>query len=141
MPNATLRRKGFFITFFLAILSVLFLEEVTALLYYTTYGLFPDWKFNIALSINLWMGWFSLITGLWPLTTLLLYSSNTTAFIWGYEVGYVYAIEAIIVDILYILYMLQCVRRCHDLGKKWYYCLLPFYNPYVLLTRKGNPQF
>ena len=140
MTNSRVERKGFIIIFFLAILSVLFFEELTALLYYTTYSLFPDWQFNLIMSITLWMGWFSLITGFWPLTILLLYSATSTAFIWGYEVGYVFAIEAVIVDLLYIIYILLCVRRCRDLGKKWYYCLLPLYTPFVLLTRKGNPQ-
>lgn len=136
--RGNLNRSGFIMLFFLTILSVFLLFGLTVQLFYYTYSLFPNWQFNMVLSMGLWMGWFSLITGFWPLTILLLYSSTSTAFMWGYEVGYVFAVEAVVVDMLYILYMLQCVRRCQDLGKNWYYCLLPLYNPFVLLTRKGS---
>ena len=52
--------------------------------------------------------------------------------------GYWFLTEAIIVDLLYVLYIIQCIRRCRDLGKKWYWCFVPFFNPLALLFHKSD---
>lgn len=135
-PRERLGRKGFIFIFFCAIMAY-FVFAVIAVQLWFLYDPYPYWQFNLLLSFTFYWGGFALISGLWPLTLLLLFSSTSLSFIWRHEMGYWFFAESIAVILLYILYLIQCIRRCRDLGKGWYYCLIPLFNPMVLLFGKG----
>ena len=42
------------------------------------------------------------------------------------------------IDILFVLYIFQCFKRCHDIGKSGLYCLIPLWNPVALLFCRGD---
>ena len=136
-PRDRLGRKGFFIIFFCAILALFVFAEIARQLWFLNEP-YPNWQFNTNLSMTFYWGGFALISGLWPLTLLLLFSSTSLSFVWRHEMGYWFLVESIVVILLYILYLIQCIRRCRDLGKRWYYCLVPLFNPFVLLFWESN---
>lgn len=136
-PKERLGRKGFLIIFFCAIMA-LFVFAVIASRLWFLYDPFPDFRFNMCLSLTFFGGCFALVSGLWPLVLFLLYSATSVSFLWRHEMGYWFLTEAIIVDLLYVLYIIQCIRRCRDLGKKWYWCCIPLFNPFALLFHKSD---
>ena len=73
-----------------------------------------------------------------PLVALVLIDCTLSSYTWGYEVGYGFLIECIIADFLFIIYVIQCIKRSLDLGHGWSYILKPLYNPYALLFAKSK---
>lgn len=147
-PKERLGRKGFFLVFLSAILSIFvfaFIAEIQWQLYncepYGRYPLgYPNLKFNVNLLFCEIAGWFCIITGIVPLSVFLLLIYALCTFCWGPNIGYGYFLESIMIAVFYALYIIQCIRRCHDMGRKWWFCLIPFYNPFVLLIGKSAPQ-
>lgn len=135
-PRERLGSKGFVIVFLCTKVSLLFFAEGVAQQWLWS-DPYPDWQFNFVRSVMLYLGGFALDLGLWPLALLLLYYLTSMSFAWRQEMGYWFFAESIVVILLYILYLIQCIRRCRDLGKRWYYCLIPLFNPMVLLFGKS----
>lgn len=39
-------------------------------------------------------------------------------------------------DLTLYIYIVQCIKRCRDLGKAWWWAFIPIFNPYWLLFKK-----
>lgn len=135
-PGERLSRKGFFFVFLCAMVSIK-VFSIIAYLLWLNYDHSMLWKFNVNLLVCKSFGWFGLISGIMPLAVYSLTACVIDSFKWGYDVGYSFFVESLVVVAAYILYIIQCIRRCHDLGRKWWFCLIPFYNPFVLLFGKS----
>ena len=136
-PKERLGRKGFIIIFLCAILAIAVIALLAFFLWYFLHS-YSFWQFNMELKFDVLAGWFSLITGFVPLAIFFLLFNTYECFIYSPNVGYSFIVAAIIVDLLYAFYIIQCIRRCRDLGRSWLYCLIPFYNPFVLLFGKSK---
>lgn len=73
-----------------------------------------------------------------PLSALVLIDCTWSSYVWGYEVGYGFLIESLIADSMFIIYIIQCIRRSHDIGYTWTYIFKPLGNPIVLLFAKSE---
>ena len=111
-------------------------QRTTATLLWLLFDNTPHWIVNFGLVFLVLEGWLCLISGIVPLSVLLLCTFAIDTFSYGPDIGFVFFLETIMIAAFYVLYMIQCIRRCHDLGRKWWFCLIPFYNPFVLLFGK-----
>ena len=136
-PRVKLGRKGFAIIFILAIILLQLFVEIAWQLWFL-YDPYPYWKFNISLNLSTILSEIGIIFGILPLVALVLIDCTLSSYTWGYEVGYGFLIECIIVDFLFIIYVIQCIKRSLDLGHGWSYILKPLYNPYALLFAKSK---
>lgn len=134
-PKGRLGRKGFILVFICAFLSVLGFALIATLLW-LLFDNTPHWIVNFGLVFLVLDGWLCLISGIVPLSVLLLCTFAIDTFFYGPDIGFVFFLETIMIAAFYAIYMIQCIRRCHDLGRKWWFCLIPFYNPFVLLFGK-----
>lgn len=134
-PKAKLGRKGFAIIYILAIIIFLLFVEIAWQLWFL-YDPHPYWKFNFCMNMSTLVGGIGLFLGILPLTALVLMDCTSQSYVWGYEVGYGFLAESIIADLLFIFYVIQCIRRTCDLGQKWTFILIPLLNPIGLLFGK-----
>lgn len=133
-PQTRLGRKGFAMFFICAIISIFVLELIAEQLWLIFYDSYPYWKFSLELSILCLWAELAFIIGFWPFSVYLLFCYTEITFKEGINV---FSLEMIVIDFLYILYLTQCIRRCQDMGVKWFCCLIPFYNPFALLFKKS----
>lgn len=138
-PKGKLSRRGFICIFICAIISVVLIAHLTNQLFYLLY--YPCWRFSFSLGLVEIGVFMALLTGCVPLMVYFLVDLMYVSFIWAYNFGYLFLVETIFVSLLYVLYIFQCIKRCHDLGHRWYLCLIPLYNPFWLLIGKENCQF
>lgn len=136
-PRVKLGRKGFAIIFILAIILLQLFVEIAWQLW-LLYDSYPYWKFNIILNLSTILSEIGIIFGILPLVALVLIDCTLSSYTWGYEVGYGFLIECIIADFMFIIYVIQCIKRSLDLGHGWSYILKPLYNPYALLFAKSK---
>ena len=136
-PRVKLGRKGFAIIFILAIILLQLFVEIAWQLWFL-YDPYPYWKFNISLNLSTILCEIGIIFGILPLVALVLIDCTLSSYTWGYEVGYGFLIECIIADFMFIIYVIQCIKRSLDLGHGWSYILKPLYNPYALLFAKSK---
>lgn len=136
-PRVKLGRKGFAVIFILSIMLLQLFGEIAWQLWFL-YDPFPYWKFNFSLNLSTFLSEIGIICGLLPLVALVLIDCTLSSYVWGYEVGYGFLIESIIADVLFIIYVIQCVRRSLDMGHGWTYILKPLYNPLALLFAKSK---
>ena len=137
-PKGTLSRKGFICIFICAIVSVILIAHLTYQIFCLLF--YPCWRFgfNIELvEIEVFIGVF---TGCVPLMVYFLVDLIHVSFIWASKYGYLFLIEVIFVSLLYVMYIFQCIKRCHDSGHRWYFCLIPLYNPFWLLIGKSRKK-
>ena len=135
-PKAKLGRKGFAVIFILAIILFLLFVEIAWQLWFL-YDPHPYWKFNFSMNLSTFLCRIGLLFGILPLVALVLIDCTWQSYVWGYEVGYGFFVECIIADLLFIIYVIQCVRRSFDLGHGWTY-ILPLCNPIALLFGKSK---
>lgn len=138
-PKERLGSKGFFLVLLCAILSI-FVFAYIAYILWLSYDGEPYWKFNANLYICEIAGLFCIITGIVPLSVFLLWIYALDTFSFGHDVGYGFFLETIMIAVFYVLYIIQCIRRCHDMGRSWWFSLIPFYNPFALLFGKSADQ-
>lgn len=81
------------------------------------------------------IGMIGLILGLVPLNAYYLVSCTYDAICVIDEYSYAFLVEAVVVDILYVLYVFQCIRRCRDMGKAWWWSFIPFFNPWRMCRK------
>ena len=136
-PRVKLGRKGFAIIFILAIILLQLFVEIAWQLWFL-YDPYPYWKFNISMNLSTILSEIGIIFGILPLVALVLIDCTLSSYTWGYEVGYGFLIECIIADFMFIIYVIQCIKRSLDLGHGWSYILKPLYNPYALLFAKSK---
>ena len=134
-PRGKENREGFIITFLCAVASIELLSWVSGQLW-LLYDPDPYWKFNFYVSICSYIGIIGLLSGIVPLNILVLAYCTYGSIHLAYEVGYWFFMEAIVVDVLYVLYVFQCIRRCHDIGRGWKSSFIPLFNPWVLVFKK-----
>jgi len=132
-------RKEFSTLFLCALAAVVVFTGLLYLVWLVKYGI-DDYYFNRVLIECMITGCFCLITGLIPLAILVLlyYTLSCTGL--GYAIGYEFFALAILIDALYVYYIILCGRRCRDMGRSWLLCLIPFYNPFVLLFGKSKAE-
>lgn len=137
-PKTKLGRKGFVVIFILAIILFQLFVEITWQLWFL-YDPHPYWKFNFSMNLSTFLCGIGLLFGILPLVALVLMDCTWQSYMWGYEVGYGFFVECIIADLLFIIYVIQCVRRSFDLGHGWTY-ILPLCNPIALLFGKSKSR-
>lgn len=129
-PKGTLDRKGFWIAFLGANLSIF--------LFYTTFcllfGLGVRW--NLYLSYYVGVGLIVLCGGLLPLGAIVLAGATYYCI----DQDFFSSLLALFVDALFVCYWFLCIRRCHDMGRNGWYSLIPFYNPFVLLFKRSQER-
>ena len=132
-PKGKENREGFLITFLCAVASVLLISWVSGNLRYLND---TDSYLNLYIYIYYCIGIVGLLSGIVPFNILLLAYCTYGSIHLAYEVGYWFFMEAIVVDVLYVLYVFQCIRRCHDIGRGWKSSFIPLFNPWVLVFKK-----
>lgn len=136
-PRGKIGRLGFLWIFLVALLSVRLLRMFTFYLWYM-YEPMAYFKVNFAINVSSDLGLIGLLTGFLPLTLLVLWDGIHVTYLWADEIGYRFLVEAVVVNILYVLFLFQCIKRCHDMGRSWWWCLIPLYNPFMLLLKKSK---
>ena len=132
-----INRSEFIITFVLAIV----ITHIFAYLAYSMFYQHYPWgnlRFNISMSISYMVTILGFIFGLLPLLMFNLYCINDMVLQWNGVNGTEFLPLMLAVDILFVLYIFQCFKRCHDIGKSGLYCLIPLWNPVVLLFCRGG---
>ena len=137
-PKTKLGRKGFVVIFILAIILFQLFVEIAWQLWFL-YDPHPYWKFNFSMNLSTFLCGIGLLFGILPLVALVLMDCTWQSYMWGYEVGYGFFVECIIADLLFIIYVIQCVRRSFDLGHGWTY-ILPLCNTIALLFGKSKSR-
>ena len=137
-PKTKLGRKGFVVIFILAIILFQLFVEIAWQLWFL-YDPHPYWKFNFSMNLSTFLCGIGLLFGILPLVALVLMDCTWQSYMWGYKVGYGFFVECIIADLLFIIYVIQCVRRSFDLGHGWTY-ILPLCNPIALLFGKSKSR-
>ena len=134
-PKGKENREGFIVTFLCALASIMLFGWVSVRLWY----LYDSYPFlNLDLYIYCCIGIVGLLSGIVPFNILVLAYCTYGSIHLAYEVGYWFFMEAIVVDVLYVLYVFQCIRRCHDIGRGWKSSFIPLFNPWVLVFKKGG---
>ena len=132
-----INRSEFIITFLLGIVLIhLFTYLANVELYqHSPYG---NFKFNVNLSIFYSFAILGVVSGVMPILAFNLYIMNKLVIQWYGVYGTEFLLLMIAVDILFVLYIFQCIKRCHDLGDSGLYSLIPIWNPLALLFLRGD---
>ncbi len=75
---------------------------------------------------------FSMFTGVLPISIFfVLYST------WVAPQYDIWLLPFVLLsDLALYIYIVQCIKRCRDLGKAWWWTFIPIFNPYWLLFKK-----
>ena len=130
-------RSEFIITFVLAIVLTHIFAYLANFMFYQHYP-WGNLRFNITMSISYTVTILGFIFGLLPLLIYNLYIMNELVIQWNGIYGTEFLPLMMAVDILCVLYILQCFKRCHDIDKSGLYCLIPLWNPVALLFCRGD---
>ena len=125
-------RLGFFLTLVGALIMTEIFCMIAAQLWYL-YDPYPCWQFNVNVNLSWTFGLLGMFSGLLPITLLILLSSNYTTLVWAGTVGYGFFIETLVIDVFFVFYILQCLKRCRDLDVSLWYTIVPIYNPIAFL--------
>lgn len=131
-----INRSEFIITFVLAIVLTHIFAYLANSMFYQHYP-WGNLRFNITMSFGYTLTILGFILGL-PLLIYNLYIMNKLVIQWNGVYGTEFLPLMIAVDILFVLYIFQCFKRCHDIGDSGLCCLIPLWNPVVLLFCRGN---
>ena len=132
-----INRSEFIITFVLAIVLTHIFAYLANFMFYQHYP-WGNLRFNITMSISYTVTILGFIFGLLPLLLYHLYIMNELVIQWNGIYGTEFLPLMMAVDILCVLYILQCFKRCHDIDKSGLYCLIPLWNPVALLFCRGD---
>lgn len=132
-----INRSEFIITFVLAIVLIHIFVYLANSMFYQHYP-WGNLRFNISMSISYTVTIFGFIFGLLPLLMFNLYCINDMVLQWHGVYGIDFLPLLILIDILFVLYIFQCFKRFHDIGKSGLYCLIPLWNPVALLFCRGD---
>ena len=123
-----INRCEFIITFVLAIVLIHVFVSLAFDMFYLHYP-FNNMRFNLSLSFFYPLTVLGFVLGVIPLLLSNLFYINKSVIQWRGVYDTDFLPLMIVVDILFVLYIFQCFKRCHDLGKSGLYCLIPFWNP------------
>ena len=89
-------------------------------------------KEEIVLAILLIYHLCSMFTGVLPISIfMVLYST------WEVTQYDIWLLPFVLFsDIALYVYIVQCIKRCRDMGKAWWWAFIPIFNPYWLLFKK-----
>ena len=132
-----INRCEFIITFVLAIVLIHVFVYLAYNMFYEHYP-FNNLQFKLSLSIFYPLTVLGFVLGVIPLLLFNLFCLNQMVIQWRgvYDTNFLPLM--IIVDILFVLYIFQCFKRCHDIGDSGLCCLIPLWNPVVFLFCRGN---
>ena len=130
-------RCEFIITFILAIVLIHVFMYLAYSIFYKHYP-YSNLQFNLSLSIFYPLTVLGYVLGVIPLLLLILFGIHQLAIQWRNLYDMDFLPLMIVADILFVLYIFQCFKRCHDLGKSGLYCLIPIWNPIALLFCRGD---
>ena len=131
-----INRSEFIITFVLAIVLTHIFAYLANFMFYQHYP-WGNLRFNITMSFGYTLTILGFILGL-PLLIYNLYIMNKLVIQWNGVYGTEFLPLMIAVDILFVLYIFQCFKRCHDIEYSGLYCLIPLWNPFALLFCRGD---
>ena len=137
-PKGTIGRIGFLGVFLCALLGIYVSYIIVAHFGYINH--LQGFNFNTNLTFCGIMGFVCLIGGFLPLGAFLLVGCTYASAHYISELGREFLVLSIILDILFVFYCFQCIKRCRDMGRSGWYSLIPFYNPFVLLFKKGQER-
>lgn len=127
--------------FFLTLVCALVLTEFFCIIAYQLWLLYypyPCWQFNVNVNLSWSFGLLGIFTGILPITVLILLNCTYMSLAWGGTCGYGFLIEAVVIDVMFVFYILQCLKRCRDLDVSFWYCIVPLYNPMAFLFYPGD---
>lgn len=130
-------RLGFLFTLLCVLVMTDVFCYITRFLWHM-YDPFPCFKVNVYVSFGLIFGLFGILSGILPITALILIDCTISSLEWGNTIGYGFFAEAIVMDALFVLYVLQCCKRCRDLDVSFWKCIVPLYNPIAFLLCPGD---
>ena len=130
-----INRTVFAIVFVLGLAVIYGGGELAHRLYYAHVPM-GDFRFNIALGTTFAYGWLAYLTGFVPIGAWML--ATTTISTWEAmpTVGCGLFVEAVALDIGFVVYLMACDLRCRHMGCSWWFCLIPLFNPFMLLFKK-----
>ena len=137
----SLRGKMGRLGFFLTLVCALVLTEFFCIIAYQLWLLYepyPCFKFNVNVNLSWFFGLLGIFSGILPITVLILIDCTYMSLVWGGTYGYGFLIEAIVIDVIFVFYIFQCLKRCRDLDVSFWYCLVPLYNPIAFLFSPGD---
>ena len=132
-----INRSEFIITFILGIVLIHVFVYLANVVFYQQYP-YGNFKFNVNMSFFYSFAILGVVFGVTPLLIFNLYSMNKLVIQWYGVCGTGFLPLMIAVDILFVLYLFQCIKRCHDLGDSGLYSLIPIWNPLALLFLRGD---
>ena len=138
-PKGRMGRMGFLVTLFFAWVLSGVLSMIASQLWLVN-NPFPSFTFNLNLGFSSLMGLAGIFSGVLPLTVWVLVDCTIKSFVHGGSYGYGFFVEAVVADALFVLYVLQCMKRCRDLHISRWACLIPVYNPIAFLLSKGEGE-
>ena len=107
-------KDEFIITFILGIVLIHMFAYLANVEFYQHYP-YGNFKFNVNLNFFYSFAILGVIFGVMPLLIFNLYSMNKLVIQWNGVYGTEFLPLMIAVDILFILYLFQCFKRCHDI--------------------------
>lgn len=131
-----INRSEFIITFILGIVLIHMFAYLANVEFYQHYP-WGNFRFNITMNIGYMFTILGFIFCL-PLLIYNLYIMNKLVILWNGVYGTEFIPLTIAVDLLFVLYIFQCIKRCHDLGDPGLYSLIPIWNPLALLFLRGD---
>lgn len=131
-----INRSEFIITFILGIVLIHMFAYLANVEFYQHYP-WGNIRFNITMNIGYMFTILGFIFCL-PLLIYNLYIMNKLVILWNGVYGTEFIPLTIAVDMLFVLYIFQCIKRCHDLGVSGLYSLIPIWNPFALLFLRGD---
>jgi len=134
-PKGELGRMGFLVTLFFVWVLSGFFSMIASQLWFLE-NPFPSFTFNLNLSLSNLLGLAGIFSGILPLTIWVLTECTCMSFGYVGTFGYGFLIEMLVVDILFVFYILQCFKRCRSLHDSLWCTFLPIYNPMAFLLTK-----
>ena len=130
-----INRMAFAIVFLLGLAVICGGGALAHSLYYAHVPM-SDFRFNMALGVTFAYGCLAYLTGFVPMGVWLL--ATTTISTWEAmpTVGCGLFVEAVVLDVCFVVYLMACALRCRHMGRSWWFCLIPLFNPFMLLFKK-----
>lgn len=130
-----INRTVFAIVFVLGLAVIYGGGELAHRLYYAHVPM-DDFRFNIALGATFAHGCLAYLTGLVPMGVWMLATTTISTWEAMSTVGCGLFVEAVALDIGFVVYLMACDLRCRHMGCSWWFCLIPLFNPFMLLFKK-----
>lgn len=135
-PKGKIGRIRFAIVYVCALVGIILLTELTSYLWYLE-DPFPNGQFNLVLGFVGTVALLAVFFGVVPMLVWLLYDAIYTSIIYD---NYALLILSVVAGLMFLLYVFQCMKRCRDMGYSVWCCLIPVFNPFVMLIVKSKKE-